>query len=205
MFDFLKPKVLETANSKFSGTLKVLSGFGYKYITTGFLTQTGGIVRDVWEPVLKKYGRPRKSWLILGLAGGTIAKVVSDRFAPTKIVGVEIDPVMIELGKKYLDLEKIPHLKIEITDAQKYVALLDQKFDFILVDMYYGDQLPAFVYTPQFLKKLRLLGSCVIFNHLFYDAPKKSLTHSLIEELKTLFTHIKLFHQLSNLLIVCEA
>ena len=213
MFDFLKPKVLEEAHSKYSGLLKVISGFGYKYISTGPLTQTGGIVKDVWEPVLKKYGETRKSWLILGLAGGTIAKIVSERFSPIEIVGVEIDPVMIQLGRKYLDLDKIAHLKVEVTDAKQYVHNLSLKptpksgshFDYILVDMYLGDQLPSFVYDPKFLQKLKSSGSIVIFNHLFYDAPKKTLAHSLIEQLKTVFSDIQLSRQLTNLLIVCKA
>lgn len=202
IFSF-KPKILEEHQSKFSGPVKVVSSWGDKYIATGILTQSGGLVKEVWEGVLKKYGREDKTWLILGLAGGTIAKIISDRLRPQKIVGVEIDPLMIELGKKYLDLNKIPGLEIILADTKSYMQRATGHFDFILVDMYLGDKLPDFVYDPKFLNKLGQLGELVIFNHLFYDADKKSKAGELVNNLKQIFTEVTLVRKLTNLLIIC--
>jgi spermidine synthase len=205
MFSF-KPKILEEHESQFSGPVKVVSTWGYKYIATGILTQSGGLVKDVWDQTLKQYGRKNKNWLILGLAGGTIAKVVSDCLKPNKIVGVEIDPLMIELGKKYLDLNKINNLEIVVKDAKSYILHLPLHlhFDFILVDMYLGDKLPDFVYDPVFLKKLRKLGQLVIFNHLFYDPGKKQKAENLVDKLKLIFKEVILVRKLTNILIICS-
>jgi spermidine synthase len=197
------PKTLEERQSEYSGSVKVVSTWGYKYIATGILTQSGGLVKDVWEGVLKKYGRKNRSWLILGLAGGTIAKIVSDRLKPTQIVGVEIDPLMVELGKKYLDLSKIPKLEIIVADAKTYVFSVTGKFDYILVDMYLGDKLPDFVYTDKILRRFKTLGSCVIFNHLFYDSQKKVKAEELVNKLKLIFKEVTLVRKLTNLLIIC--
>lgn len=200
------PKILEEVDSKYSGKLRAMSGFGYKYITTGNLTQSGGLVSDVWLPVLKNHKSlfvNHKSCLILGLAGGTIAGIVSKLYPGIKITGVEIDPEMIRLGKKYLDLDKIPNLKIIVADAKSYLLSHNSYFDLILVDMYVGDQLPDFVYTPKFLKRLKEFGNCVIFNHLFYDDTKRQNAQKLIDQLKAIFPKVSLSRKLTNLLIIC--
>lgn len=197
-------KILLEVKSSYSGLLRIYSDFGYKYISTGALTQTGGLVKDVWQPVLQKIGQKNASWLILGLAGGTAAGMIAKKFNPTRIVGVDIDPVMVNLGKQYLGLTKIPKLEIVIADAQKYLKTSSDHFDFILVDMYLGDQLPTFVYDPKFLKKLRESGRIVVFNHLFYDDSKKAATEKLIATLKNIFPQTSLIRKLSNILIVCS-
>jgi hypothetical protein len=197
------PKTIEERDSKFSGRIRVVSTFGYKYIATGILTQSGGLVKDVWEDTLKKFGRKQKTWLVLGLAGGTIAKCVSDRLEPKKIVGVEIDPVMVELGLKYLDLNNIPSLEIITKDAKQFVSKTTEHFDYILVDMYFGDQLPSFVYSDTFLKKLPKIGNIVIFNHLFYDQEKRSKAEELVNKLKNIFPSVILTRKLTNLLVIC--
>ena len=109
-----RPKVIEEFDSKYRGQIQVKQDWTHKYVTTGNLTQSGGLVRDVWQPVIKKFAKKNKSWLILGLATGAVAKLIPQ---PARIVGVEIDPVMIAIGKKYFDLDQIPNLKILNLDA----------------------------------------------------------------------------------------
>jgi spermidine synthase len=108
------------------------------------------------------------------------------------------------LGKKYLKLGDIAGLEIVIQDAEKYIQKTQTRFDYIFVDMYYGDQLPSFVYSPKFLKKLGQLGQLVIFNHLFYDEAKVARANRLVSSLKKLFPDIRLIRKLTNLLIVCS-
>lgn len=182
-----------------------MHGWGHTYLATGVLTQSGDIVREVWEPVLKKIFQPHKSWLILGLAGGTIAHLISQKYHPSHITGVEIDPIMVDLGQRYFGLAGITELEIISADANSYISHLNSQFDYILVDMYFGDKLPEFVYSPKFLSALQRNSHTVVFNHLFYDASKKSAAEKLVNHLKTLFPSVSLFHRLTNLLIVCDS
>ena len=202
------PQVLETVTSKFSGEIKVIKSFGDTYISTGYLTQSGGLVKDVWTPVIKSLSRTYhlepKTCLILGLAGGTVAKMLSDKFHPREIVGVEIDPIMIDLGKKYLGLGDIPDLEIIVEDAYLYIKNNESCIDLILVDLYIGDQLPEFVYSPKFIDKILKFGKIVVINHLFYDDAKKAAAQTLIELLKPLFPEIRLHRVLTNLMIICN-
>jgi spermidine synthase len=196
-----KPKILEEVSSKYSGKMQVIKGYGTKYVVTGQWTQSGGVIRDVWLPVLKSVGRKEKSWLILGLATGTVARLISQKYKPTKIVGVEIDPEMIRIGKQYFDLEKISNLEIIIQSAEQ----LDTKdhFDFILVDMYSGDKLPDFVYTKKYLEKLKKIGVTVVFNHLFHEAWMKENAQKLVDQAKLIWPSVRLIRVLTNLMIIC--
>lgn len=195
------PKVIDEFDSKYSGKIQVRQAWGYKYVATGNLTQSGGVVADIWRPFLKKVSPFEAKWLILGLGAGTAAKLIPQ---PAQITGIEIDPVMIEIGKKYFDLDKIPNLKILNIDAKDYLPKTKDRFDFILVDLYLGDQPPSFLYSSKFLNKLAKLGKLVIINHLFYDEDKKRKAQALITSLNKYFQNIKLNHVLTNLMIICE-
>lgn len=195
------PKVIEEFNSKYSGKIQVRQGWGYKYVTTGNLTQSGGVVADIWKPVIKKFALKNKTWLILGLATGTVAKLIPQ---PSQITGVEIDPLMLQIGKKYFGLDKITHLKILNVNAKDYVLKTKDQFDFVLVDLYFGDQVPEFVYSPKFLKKLKKVGKMVIINHLFFDEDKRHKAGELVKKLDSIFKNIHLLRVLTNTLIICS-
>lgn len=196
-------KILEKFQSKYSGELVVKKEFLDIYVSTGILTQSGGLIKDIWDPTLKKI-KPlkNKSWLILGLATGTVAKIISQKYQPLKIIGVEIDPVMLDIGRKYFKLDEIPNLEIVNHDAREYVS--DLEFDYILVDLYLGDQPPKFLYSEKFLNKLNKLGKLVIINHLFYDQQKKEMAEKLIESLKKYFKDIRLSRVITNVMIICS-
>lgn len=201
----LRPQVLETVISPANGELIVRQSGHTRYITTGSLTQTGGLIADLWSSSLHKiHPVKNRSWLILGLAGGTVASHISKKYHPTTITGVELDKQMLILGKKYLGLDTIPNLTIINSDAQNYLKHLKTKFDYILVDMYVGDALPSFVYTNKFLSNLSHLGNLIVFNHLFYDDSKRSLAHVLTKSLEPHFHHVILHRTLTNLMIICS-
>jgi spermidine synthase len=194
---------VEEFKSKYSKRLivkKIWDWGWHYYVTTGILTQSGGIMNDIWKPVIKNYKLKIKNCLVLGLATGTLAKIINKKFKNAKITGVEIDPVMIEVGKKYFDLDKIPNLKIVNKDAKEFSG----HFDVIFVDLYIGDRPPSFLYSLKYLKKLRKAGKVIIFNHLFYDDQKKKAAQVLIKRLDKYYKKITLRHVLTNVMIICE-
>lgn len=202
MFGFEKPKVLEEVESKFSGTLKMTDGYGDRYVATGIWTQSGGVIKDVWNPVLKKFKKQKskgKTWLILGLATGTVAKMIAKDFQPAKMVGVEIDPAMLYIGNKYFGLADIPRLEIVNLDAQKYKT--EKMFDIALIDMYLTDQLPKFVYGEKFLQSK--FADIVVFNHLFETEEQKQNAQKLIAKLQKIYKSVELVRVLTNVMIIC--
>lgn len=137
-------------------------------LVVGGLTQSGGILPRLWEKTLRQIPKPKSqilNILVLGLGGGTVAEVVSKKWPEAKIVGVEIDPVMIDIGKKYFSLDNIKNLEIIIADAITYVN--NQLFDLIIVDLYKGYKVEKRIKNTAFLQKLGQIlakNGVVIFN-----------------------------------------
>src|SRR3989344_4617205 len=117
-------KVIEEANSEINGKVTVFRDLVMgTFIRVEGLTQSGSVVYDVWEQTLKEVKKLKpsvKRCLVLGLGGGSAAKLVNKFWPDAKICGVDADPVIVELGKKYMGLEKIP-VDIVISDGEKFV------------------------------------------------------------------------------------
>ena len=109
--------------------------------------------------------RPRSA-LLLGLGAGTIARLLTDRFGPVPIVGVERDPAVVALGRMHFGLD-LPNLEVVVEDAFAFVDACSRTFDFIGVDLYDGLVLARGTLAKPFLRRLRALltpGGCVVFN-----------------------------------------
>lgn len=200
-------QIVDEFDSKFSGKLLIKQIYPWKKeycISTDRVTQSGSIVKELWEPVIKKYGKKNKNWLLLGVAGGTVLQLISKHKSPSSLTGVEIDPVMIEVGKKYFGLNTISKLTLVTQDAQKFVTGTSDSYDYVLVDMYYRDQLPSFVYDAKFVDALRKIGKTVIFNHLYYLPEHYESVKQFVDQLSTKFTNVRLQRQNLNIFIICE-
>lgn len=199
---FFGGELIEKFYSPLNGEILVLENLrGNKFIRVGGITQSGGVVEEIWKnsiiPVLGQNLKISNS-LILGLGCGSVAMILSKKLPGIKMVGVEIDPEIIKIGKKYFELGKIPNLKIILKDAISLVE--DRKFifnntgfDLILVDLYLGQDFPPKAETKEFLnglKKLLSKDGLIIFNRLYFGIHKKK-TDDFHQKLKGYFSEIK--------------
>lgn len=205
---FLVPKKIEEVNSKINGPIQVVEFLGQPRLLVDNLIQSGGMLTIIWRKGLKKVLsiKDRVSRiLILGLGGGTLVGLINQYFPQAEIDAVEIDPVMIELGKKYFQLGNFANLKIYCQDAVQYVQQAKNKtYDLILVDLYLGKKVPPFTTSPAFLDKLKKMltnQGIIIFNRLFYDEHRK-LSQIFVKQLEKYFSSVKLIRAWSNLLVV---
>ena len=203
---------MEERNSKYNGHLKVLSSLGFgTYIQAEGLTQSGGIVETIWKSTLKQINkltnRPINSCLILGLGGGTVAKLIGKNWPEVKIVGIDIDPVMVELGKKYLGLDGIG-MDVEIGDALETIQkskVKSQKFDLVVVDLYQGDKYPEKFQTENYMHLVRnnlASGGVAVFNRLYYGDERPQAV-KFGNKLKKIFSNVEWFYPEANLMFVC--
>lgn len=177
------------------------------YIQAGGLTQSGGIVESIWRSTLRQVhsterlhrdaGKVQRI-LILGLGGGTLAKLLRKKYPDAKITGIEIDPIMIELGKKYLDLDKYD-IDIKIQDTNKFKF---GEYDLVIVDMYCGDNFPKEFESDEFLRKLTKFKT-VIINRLYYGE-KRPDTVRFGNKLEKIFKKVTWFYPEANLMFLCE-
>lgn len=204
----LGKQLIEEIESPISGGVRIFKVLGRPSMVVGGVEQSGAFIGGIWKKALKKIHHSPfaiRHSLILGLGGGTVAKLVNKFWPKARIVGVEIDPVVIKLGKIYFDLDKIPNLKIINADAAAWVKK-DGKFDLILVDVYLADKVPQSCETEEFLKNIKELLSpagLAIFNRLFYKEKKKE-AEIFIKKLGKIFSQLSSARTPSNLLIFIQ-
>ncbi len=206
-------KVLEERKSKHNGELRVVKTFGMgTYIQSNGLTQSGGVVETIWRQTLRQIksdGEEIKEVLILGLGGGTVAKLIRRRWPEAKITGVEIDPIMIELGKKYLELDHT-NIKIEIADAVDFLTHHSSPatgiYDLIIVDLYNGDKFPKHFETENYIHLLRsdlTRPGIAVFNRLYYGE-KRPQAVKFGNKLGKFFSEVRWFYPEANLMLLCK-
>lgn len=172
----------EVVNSPINGEISVIKSVAFgTYISVGNLTQSGGVVYGIWNKTLKKVKNKTslvKRALVLGLGGGSVAKIINKNWPDAKITGVDLDPNMVSVGKKYLGLDKIK-TDIVIEDAMKFItkaAKKKSKYDLICIDLYIGDNFPEKFEKIEFVKNVRKVlteKGAAVFNRLYYDEKRK--------------------------------
>ncbi len=210
LLTYIFPKKIVEIYSAVNGKIQINEIFGKKYIVVGNLTQSGQSVNQMWKKFFRKIklidSNPQQI-LLLGVAGGTLIHILNNIFPNAKIIGVDIDPLIVNLGKKYFDLDKVKNTQIKISDAQHFVQELSQKknikFDLIISDLFMGRNIPKFTENKIFLKNLfKLLnpGGLMIFNRLYFQN-YKSEARVFLDKIKEMFKDINSYHLDFNIFI----
>jgi spermidine synthase len=206
-------KVLEDFQSPINGRIRVerMLGFG-TVLRAGNLTQSGGIIYDIWKKTFKKVQAEKvevSNVLILGLAGGTLVKLIRKFWdEDVTITGVDVDPLMVEMGKKHLGLKE-DEVEIVISDATQFCKkMLKQKskYDLIFIDMYNGDIFPEQFEEMSFLEMIQRLLSpdgIAVFNRLYYG-DKRKLAVKFSAKLSKVFSTNEAVYPEANVMFVCR-
>src|SRR5687767_13543736 len=117
---YIIPRIVLDTSSPYNRHIRILEENGkYKLLVNGS-RESGEYIKNLWLYAMKNLGitrdLPMKKILVLGVAGGTVIHLFKEMYPEAVITGVEIDPVMITLGKKYFDLENVRHLTIIESD-----------------------------------------------------------------------------------------
>ncbi len=104
-------------------------------------------------PLFAGQAAPRSA-AIVGLAAGTIAHDLTSVYGPIPIDGVEIDPKIIEVGRRYFDMNA-PNLNAIAQDGRYYVTTTSKKYDLIGIDAYRQPYIPFHLTTKQFFQQVR--------------------------------------------------
>ena len=88
---------------------------------------------------------------IVGLAAGTTARQMTAVYGPIPIAGFEIDPEIVEVGKKYFGMT-MPNLTVHIGDGRLNLEQSPHKYDIIAVDAYRPPYIPPHMTTQEFFQ-----------------------------------------------------
>jgi spermidine synthase len=95
-----------------------------------------------------------KSMAIIGLAAGTVARQATAVYGALPIDGYEIDPQIIEVGRRYFDMNE-PNLNAIAQDGRWGLEHSDRKYNIIGVDAYRPPYIPWHLTTVEFFQIVR--------------------------------------------------
>ena len=93
--------------------------------------------------------------LIIGLAGGTTARQLTAAFGPIPITGVEIDPSIVDVGRRYFGLDDLANLSVEVEDGRYALRTTSDNFDLIGIDAYRQPYIPFQLTTREFFQEVQ--------------------------------------------------
>ncbi len=145
--------------------IQVLEINGTRYLRLN----EGQGVHSEYNPQTLEYGGPWQQFLvgpffyadrrpenvhriaIVGLAAGTTARQAVAVFPNVVIDGFEIDPKIVEVGRKYFDMN-MPNLNVIIQDGRWGLSSSPEKYDLICVDAYRPPYIPPHLTTQEFFQ-----------------------------------------------------
>ena len=96
--------------------------------------------------------------LISGLGGGSLPSALTTLFPEAQIDVIEIDQAVVNVAKEFFDFEETDQVSVIVNDARVYVkraALLEKKYDLVILDAFTGDYIPEHLLTLEFLQEVR--------------------------------------------------
>jgi spermidine synthase len=100
-------------------------------------------------------GREVRRVAILGNAGGTTARAYGVYYPEAHIDGVEIDPAVTAVGRRWFGLDDNPRLTVYDADARPFLRSTRARYDLILIDAYRQPYVPFYLTTQEFFRLCR--------------------------------------------------
>jgi len=144
--------------------------------------------------------RPRSA-LILGLGGGTIPHLITKKFGPVHIVGVDCDRRVLHLARQAFAVERCTTEIVE-ADAFDWVASATGPYDYVAVDLFAGDSIPGRIFSRPFLKDVKRLlapGGLAAVNFF-----KDRRSPSRADRLGRVFPRVEVIESRKNLVARCR-
>jgi len=96
-----------------------------------------------------------KRILVVGLGGACIQRYLHNLLSNTIIETAELDPVVLDVAKKYFNLTEDDRQKVHIGDGRAYIEQSKDKYDIIMLDAFSATSIPYMLATQEFLKSVK--------------------------------------------------
>jgi hypothetical protein len=117
---------------------------------------------------------------------------LTEAYGPLPVDGVEIDPAIVALGRRYFDMDE-QNLAVHITDGRAFLGTRARSYDWVVVDAYQGSDIPFHLVTKEFFEKLRehmTPGAVLSVNIAWWDASDEELLHRVAATVRTAFPSV---------------
>jgi spermidine synthase len=99
--------------------------------------RTGSVWDALVAPILWLPPARRRSVLILGLGGGSAARLARALAPRARIVGVELDPEVVRAARRWFGLGALG-VEVVVGDARAYLEQSRARFDLVVDDVFVG-------------------------------------------------------------------
>ncbi len=208
VFDGLKmPKVIADIQSELNGRVRIVDvGSTRKMIVDNTIQSLNpdspSCAKLYWGQLvnsLKERFPKVEKVLVLGMGGGTIAHLLSRNYPGVEITSVEYDEEMVDIAKKYFNVDSIPNHKIVRDDALRVVVEPEEYdialggFDVLIVDVLNGDKYPDLGRTGNFIaavKRLVRTGGMLVFSRIYTEGFQDEV-NTFVDSLEGYFTDVE--------------
>lgn len=194
---YILPVELTKVNSPINGELKVIESFGKRILYAEGDEQSGGTIIGMWAKAIERMQKCNNAimqqCLVLGLGGGTVIKILKRYHQALVFTVIELDPVIINIAKKYFDMDKIDDLNIINTDALSWIKQTGKKYDLVIFDLYVGKTNPRESRKIEFLQHLKKIlnkSGIILFNAHYQNDEREY--EQLYKDCRQVFTAVDL-------------
>jgi spermidine synthase len=99
--------------------------------------------------------RPPGAMLVIGNAGGTMARAYGRFYPRVAIDGVELDPKLNWVARRYFGAGDNPRLRLIAADGRPFLEKTRKRYDLIVVDAYRQPYVPFYLATREFFRLVR--------------------------------------------------
>ena len=132
-----------------------------------------------------------KRLLVIGAAAGTISKAYSGIYGPIPIDGVELDPAIIAVGRRWFNMTE-PNLTVYAQDGRYFLTHAGQSYTVIAVDAYRPPYIPFQLTTVEFFTQVdrHLDANGVVAINAGRTATDDSLIRALGATMRAVFPNV---------------
>ena len=139
--------------------------------------------------------------LEIGFGGGRTSWYLHRFLSSVPITSVELDPVVLELARKYFRIRDEENFSVVASDGRTFLKNSNERYDVILVDAYRGPFVPFHLLTKEFyaLVKEHLSEGGVLVQNI---EPSTMLFDSAVLTINSIFPQIDFFVADGNVVTV---
>ncbi|MEM7395399.1 MAG: fused MFS/spermidine synthase, partial [Verrucomicrobiota bacterium] len=134
-------------------------------------------------------------WAMIGAAAGTGPRLIQNLYGPVRIDGVEIDPVVVEAGRRFFEMD-MENFHVDVKDGRSWMNQTTNRYDVILVDAYQQPYIPFELTTREFFQTAhdRLNPTGVIAINVARPTGDYRLVNALATTIDDVFAGVFLLH-----------
>jgi len=131
---------------------------------------------------------------IIGLAAGTIAHQFTKVYGQVSIDGVEIDPSIVDVGRKYFAMNE-PNLHVHIQDGRTYLETTQAQYDVVAIDAFQQPYIPFQLTTREFFSTIRshLSSTGVVALNTAHTTHDYRLVQAFVNTMSKVFPSVYVF------------